>query len=202
MNVRLFTIAALFAFGCSQAIAAPGYYNPSQGYQAAQQAEGPAEILENDMSKLLKFLRQTEKPSGESIAQFVESEIAPDFDFAYMAQWAAGSAYRNMSEEQRSVMTQKVKEMLLTTLSKRLGNYNNQDVKFFRPRRVGKNEVKVRVGILQAGNYPTSIDFRFYHSKDGWKVFDVSANGSSALSYYRQYFANLMRAQDPRAYRG
>ncbi|MCU7868794.1 MAG: ABC transporter substrate-binding protein, partial [Candidatus Thiodiazotropha sp. (ex Lucinoma borealis)] len=55
--------------------------------------------------------------------------------------------------------------------------------------------VKVRVGILQSGGYPANIDFRFYRSKAGWKVFDVSANGNSAIAFYRQHFVNKMRTQ-------
>jgi phospholipid transport system substrate-binding protein len=48
------------------------------------------------------------------------------------------------------------------------------------------------VAILQASGYPANLDFRFYRGKTGWKVFDVAANGSSALTYYRQYFARKM----------
>jgi phospholipid transport system substrate-binding protein len=57
------------------------------------------------------------------------------------------------------------------------------------------------VGILQASGYPASIDFRFYQSNEGWKIFDVTANGNSALAYYRQYFNRQMAAQQmPRGY--
>ncbi|MES9895746.1 MAG: ABC transporter substrate-binding protein, partial [Candidatus Thiodiazotropha endolucinida] len=109
--------------------------------------------------------------------------------------WAAGPMNRHMNDQQRQALAQKIKEMLLGTLSKRLSSYDNQDVRFFRPRRVADNEVKVRVGILQAGGYPASLDFRFYRSDDGWKVFDVSANGNSALAFYRRHVANQSRAQ-------
>ena len=100
------------------------------------------------------------------------------------------------------MLEQKIKNMLLSSLSNRLGNYSNQDVRFLRPRRVGPNEVKVGVGVIGAGGYPTKIDFRFYHGKDGWKVFDVSANGSSALAYYRQYFSRYAHQQGYDVVRG
>ena len=196
MKIKFVAFAIVTALFAMQAQASPGYGYPQQQMNLQQQEAGPGMILREGMTKLLKFMQQKEQPNPTAIAGFVEHEIAPYFDFAYMTQWAAGSAFRNMNEGQRSVLERKVKEMLLSTLINKLGSYENQDVRFFRPRRVGENEVKVRVGILQAGGYPASIDFRFYRSESGWKVFDVSANGTSALSYYRQHFARQARQQN------
>ncbi|RKZ36806.1 MAG: ABC transporter substrate-binding protein, partial [Gammaproteobacteria bacterium] len=35
--------------------------------------------------------------------------------------------------------------------------------------------------------------FRFYRSPRGWRIFDVSANGASAVTFYRQYFSRQVR---------
>lgn len=195
MKIKFVAFAIVMATFVLQVQASPGYEYPYQKSNLASLQAGPGIILREGMTKLLKFMRQDERPSPRAIGEFVETQIAPYFDFAYMAKWAAGPAYRSMNEAQRRVLEQKVEEMLLITLSKKLGSYDNQDVRFFPPRRSGQNEVKVRVGILQASGYPANIDFRFYLSDDGWKVFDVSANGNSALSYYRRYFAQEFRQQ-------
>ena len=204
MNKTLISMTALGLLASSVS-AAPGYgYVQPQPREAApiQQEAGPATVLREGMTKLLRFLRQSENPDPQMIAAFLENEIAPYFDFEYMATWAAGPMNRQMNDQQRAELAQKVKEMLLGTLTKRLASYNNQDVRFYRPRRGGRNEMKVRVGILQAGGYPANIDFRFYRSEAGWKVFDVTANGNSALAFYRQYFMNQTRSQLPnRGYR-
>jgi phospholipid transport system substrate-binding protein len=202
MNMKR-TLICLVAFGfliSSGVQAMPGYgYPPTyRGTPATvQQEAGPDMILRKGVTKLLKFMRQSEQPNPKKIATFLETEIAPYFDFAYMADWAAGPMKRYLTEQQKAELGQQVKELLLGTLAKRLGSYNNQDVRFYRPRSAGRNEVKVRVGILQAGGYPANIDFRFYRSESGWKVFDVAANGNSALAYYRQHFMNQMRSQLP-----
>ncbi|MCG8486198.1 MAG: ABC transporter substrate-binding protein [Chromatiales bacterium] len=202
------TLIGLAAFGfllSSGVQAMPGYgHSPVYrgGAAAMQQEVGPGMILREGVTKLLKFMRQSDQPNPQKIAAFLETEIAPYFDFDYMADWAAGPMKRYMTEQQKAELGQQVKELLLGTLAKRLGDYSNQDVRFYRPRSSGRNEVKVRVGILQAGGYPANIDFRFYRSESGWKVFDVAANGNSALAYYRQHFANKMRSQAPnRGYR-
>jgi phospholipid transport system substrate-binding protein len=205
MKRTLISLAALSLLASSAVYAMPkyGYGQPyPEPVTSMQQEAGPGTLLREGMTKLLKFVRRSKPRDPQQVAAFLESEIAPYFDFDYMGDWAAGSMKRHMTDQQIHELGLRVKEMLLGTLARRLGDYNNQDVRFYRPRSSGRNEVKVRVGILQAGGYPTNIDFRFYRSESGWKVFDVAANGNSALAYYRQYFMNQMRPQAPnRGYR-
>ncbi|MEW8029283.1 MAG: ABC transporter substrate-binding protein [Candidatus Thiodiazotropha sp.] len=202
MNRVLIAITTLILFAASVE-AAPGYNYPASRLQApVHQEVGPDTLLREGMTKLLRFLRTSDSPQPQQISAFLEREVAPYFDFVYMAGWAAGPMNRHMNDQQRHELAQKIKGMLLGTLGKRLSSYDNQEVRFFRPRRVGDNEVKVRVGILRAGGYPASLDFRFYRGDAGWKVFDVSANGNSALAYYRRHFANQSRVQGAsRSYR-
>lgn len=168
-----------------------GYGRPPMHAPQMQQP-GPGELLREGMGRLLKFMRQQDRPNQQAIAAFLQNEIAPYFDFAYMSIWVAGPMNRRMNDQQRVELAQSIEQLLLTTLAERLTSYQNQDVRFYPPRRAGENEVKVRVAILQANGYPANLDFRFYRSSDGWKVFDVAANGSSALTYYRQYFSRQM----------
>ncbi len=192
---KIITAAILMIATAGSELFAMPHYGYTQPNQRATQTQevGPGQILRQGMTKLLKFMRQEQRPSQQQIAMFVEKEIAPYFDFDYMTQWVAGPVNRYMTDQERVEMANNVKSMLLGTLTKRLTDYDNQDVRFYRPRRAGQNEVKVRIGILQAGGYPANVDFRFYHGAEGWKVFDVSANGSSALTYYRQHFSRQFR---------
>ncbi|MCU7797542.1 MAG: ABC transporter substrate-binding protein [Candidatus Thiodiazotropha sp. (ex Semelilucina semeliformis)] len=201
---KILSAIILLVLVTSASLQASPYYGYGQSPARTPQTEqaGPDKLLREGMTKLLRFMRQQERPNQQMIAGFVEREIAPYFDFDYMTNWVAGPMNRHMTDQQRAEMTNSVKQMLLSTLTKRLVGYENQDVRFYHPRRAGENEVKVRVGILQAGGYPANIDFRFYRSAGGWKVFDVSANGSSALTFYRQHFARQMGSQKrQRAYR-
>jgi phospholipid transport system substrate-binding protein len=207
MKRVLITITSLCLFVSATLQATPGYNYPPSRFQApayqepAYQEPGPDILLREGITKLLRFLRTTENPRPQQISAFLEHEVAPYFDFLYMATWAAGPMGRQMNDQQRMELAQQIKEMLLGTLAKRLASYDNQDVRFFRPRRVGDNEVKVRVGILGSEGYPAALDFRFYRSDTGWKVFDVSANGNSALAFYRRYLANQRQVQSGRGYR-
>ena len=53
---------------------------------------------------------------------------------------------------------------------------------------------------MQPHGIPTKLDFRFYKSKDGWKIFDVKAAGNSAVVYYRKMFREMYRPSRPARY--
>ena len=192
MKLSLAVATAFLALGVSAAVAMPYSYQRQQIAQLPQQI-GPAEVLRQGVAKLLAFMAQQDRPDAARIQAFLDSEIAPYFDFDYMARWVAGSKYRAMNGAQREQMQGELEAQFLGALAQRLGGFSNQKVRVLRARRGQGNEVTVGVGILQPGGYPAKMDFRFYLSEEGWKVFDVAANGSSALVYYRQQFKRSLR---------
>jgi len=149
--------------------------------------------LKDGMDKLLSFLGQDEAPNKLQLAAFLDKEIAPYFDFDYMAKWVAGPAYGRMSPEQRKAMASRLEASFLGGLSSHLANYKGQQFRILRPRMGPRGAVSVNVGILRPGTYPAKLQFRMYKAPAGWKVYDVVANGRSAASYYRVQFQRTAR---------
>lgn len=161
----------------------PGYYAPAQRVNPGAEA---AATLREGMDELTAFLNRKETPNKLQVAAFLDGTIAPYFDFAYMAKWVAGRGYSAMSTEQRAALAASLEARFLGTLAGKLAKYKGQQVRFFRPRNGPRGAVSVPVGILRPGGYPSKLDFRMYRADDGWKVYDVMANGRSAVAYYRQ----------------
>lgn len=188
-------ICFLFTLLCATQAALA--YSPTardqRGNQLAPQEPGPDVILQEGVNKMTTFLKNVDKIDPITALAFIEQEIAPYFDFAYMARWSAGHRYRRLSDSEKADRVNQIKKMLLSSLVKNLGVYNNQNIRYFRPRPGRQGEVSVAASIIQERGYPTKLDFRFYHSKTGWKIFDVTANGTSASVYYRNYFNQTRR---------
>ncbi len=199
MKLSLTVVAAVLAVGMS-AVSAMPYSLPRHQTAQPQQQVGPKQVLREGVGKLITFMGQPDRPDAVRIQAFLDAEIAPYFDFDYMTQWVAGRQYRTMNAAQRGQMKNQLEATFLGALAKRLGGYSNQKIQVLRARRGRGNEVTVGVGILQPGGYPAKMDFRFYRSNEGWKVFDVAANGSSALVYYRQQFKRSLRQRQPPAW--
>ena len=186
MKVKLIGVSVLMLAAVSVSEAQPFYpVGPYRGVER-QATEGPQLAVRDGFAKLLKFLGSDQTTSKAQVGVFLEKEIAPYFDFAYMARWAAGPEYRGLSAKRRVALAERIKEDFLTTLTERLASYGAQTVRIMPTRYRGPDEATVAVLIQNAGPYPSKLDFRFYRTDGGWKVFDVSANGSSALVYYRR----------------
>lgn len=207
-------LGAMLLTGAAQAV--PYGPGPSYGYnypalqgdpayyygmpQAAQPAEqNPAQVLRDGVNKMLGFLKQTPRPSSEQVAKFLTEEIAGYFDFTHMARFAAGGMARSMDAEQLQKLETKLRDMFLGAMAQHLTAYADQSVEFLPPRRGGQrgDEVTLPMAIMGPQGYPSELEFRLYRSEGGWKVFDVVANGSSALMFYRNYFRDAMRRGGP-----
>jgi phospholipid transport system substrate-binding protein len=177
-----------------------GYYPrsyPGQ-YQQPQpaRADSPEQILRQGIDRLKGFLSRGGAPSEEQAKAFLDSEISGYFDFAYMAKWAGGQAFAQMSEEQKQQFTSKLKGKFFGALARNLGAYADPVPRIeIYPHRASRysNEVQVRAAVMPRRGYPVRLEFRFYRAPNGWKIFDVKANGNIAVAYYRQHFAAVAR---------
>jgi len=179
-----------------------GYRMPRR---PAAPAENPGALLREGVESLVAFLSQEPMPDLLKTAAFLENEIAPYFDFAYMAKASAGSMARQMDEAQMARLEGKLKELFLGALAQRVASFDQQQVVYLPPRRGRSNSdmITLSIGIQNAGGYPAQLDFRLRRGEEGWKVVDVAANGSSALAYYRNYFRQVATAQrSPEPYGG
>lgn len=173
----------------------PGWYgHPTQqrGHPVAGPTEQAANTLRQGIDKMQEFLGQKETPNKLQTAAFLDREIAPYFDFDYMARWIAGPAYGRMDDKAKEALSAKVEASFLGILAKQLGSYEGQRMRILRPRRGSRGSVNVRAAIPRPGSYPAKLEFRMYRSADGWRVYDISANGRSVSAYYRKHFRQSM----------
>jgi phospholipid transport system substrate-binding protein len=168
---------------------------PATGPAAAApqaRAEHPtvqaATTIKEGLDKLIAFVSQKEVPNKLQTAAFLDKEIAPYFDFPYMAGWVAGPAAAKLSAADKEALAARLEASVLSSLGGHLASYSGQRTQVLRPRWSGRGAVTVPVAILRAGAYPARLEFRMYKSESGWKVYDVIANGRSAASYYRLRF--------------
>ena len=176
----------------------PGPYG--SGPMAMPQMAAPAAALRSGMDKLLDFLGSDQRPSADELAAFLNTEIAPFFDFDYMAKSAGGRLFENLNDADQQALVAQIQQSFLSKMAEKLGSYEQQQVRFLPPRggQSGRT-AQVSVAVLNPGSYPARLDFRLYRNGEDWLVYDVSANGQSAIVHYRN---QLMReAQERRMQR-
>ncbi len=196
-------VAALLAGGAH----AMPHYGPGPGpyvtpAQPQARAGNPAVALRTGLDRLMSFLGSENSPSPEAMAEFLNTEIAPFFDFEHMARSAGGRLYENMSADEQQALTAEVKRSFLTKMAEKLSQYDRQQVRFLRPQSGNDGRTaRVSVAILNPGTYPTRLDFRMYRARHQWRIFDVAANGQSAIVHYRTQMMRQVQERQRRQMR-
>ena len=70
---------------------------------------------EAGITKLTKFIRSGAARNPAQARTFLEAEVAPYFDFNYMALWAAGPARRTMTAGQRAQLQDRITPAFMTS---------------------------------------------------------------------------------------
>jgi len=192
MRYKSLILAATLAFAALDAMAAPG---GGPGWQRpimprAQSIAAAEDVVRQGMEGLVAFMGQRPRPTSMKLAAYLKDQVASRFDFDFMARIALGPMQRRMSAAQLADLVQKIEQDFLETLSRHLAAYSGQQLRFFPPHPGWANRTRVSVAILNPRGYPNRLDFRLYYGKGGWKVYDVVANGNSAVGFYR---GKLMR---------
>lgn len=175
-----------------------GYGTPSYGYgndryqQPPTATQEPEALVHEGINKLQAFMRGSHGGDQGDSLRFVEHAIAPYFDFDYMAKWAAGPRWRYLSPMQKNEMSGTIRKLFLAALARNVAGYNTPKVTVHRARK-GRSSGELNVPVTISPRYGRGVrvqmTFRFYRSGEGWKVFDVTANNTSAVMYYRRYFS-------------
>jgi phospholipid transport system substrate-binding protein len=127
-------------------------------------------------------------------AVLVESRIQPFFDFPHLTQTVAARNWRLATPEQQSALTAEFRTLLVRTYSTAISDNRDQVIEF-RPLRAesGDTEVTVRSVIKQRDAAPLTVDYHMEKLAGGWQVCDITVDGISMISTYRETFAGKVR---------
>ena len=161
----------------------------------------PDQVVRTGIDRLTGFVIGVPEVTPDNLAVFLAREIAPLFDFRYMARWAAGTYWRRLDEEQRALLGARLADMFLDALARHLGSYSEPlpYIEVFPARRAGDREARVLARVTGARGLRIRLEFRLYWDSRRWRVFDVAANGASAVAFYRRHFRELLRRKGPAA---
>ena len=153
----------------------------------------PEDMLRTGVTALQTFL-STGDPNNQQMAlSFLREQVASYFDFAYMSRWVAGGAWKRMNTAQQTELENSIKSQFLKTLASGVGGYSESRVEVGSARQGSSTEVVVPVRVTMRSGQSVTMEFRFYKGRQGWRIFDVKANGLSAVIHYRREFQKMIR---------
>ena len=147
-----------------------------------------------EVVELIAKDKEIKAGSRAKLIQVIEAKVLPHFNFTAMTALAMGQQWNKATPEQKKLLTEEFKTLLVRTYASALAAYSEQ--KFdFRPLRAKSSDtdVTVNVRVLQPGAQAVTLDYSMEKTGSGWKVYDVMVGGVSLVANYRTEFANTVR---------
>jgi phospholipid transport system substrate-binding protein len=165
---------------------------------AAAQDVAPDALVKNVTLEVVDLISKDKAIKAGSRARLIaviEAKVLPHFNFTAMTALAMGQNWARASPEQRKLLTEEFRTLLVRTYASALAAYSAQKLDF-RPLRARSTDtdVTVNVRVLQPGAQPVTLDYSMEKTANGWKVYDVMVGGVSLVANYRTEFANTVRA--------
>jgi len=164
---------------------------------AAAQDTAPDVLVKSVTLEVVDIVAKDKEIKGgnhRKMIAVIEAKVLPHFNFAGMTSLAMGQNWSKASADQKKVLIEEFKTLLVRTYASALAAYSDQKFEF-RPLRAKPTDtdVTVNVRVLQPGAQPVAIDYDMEKTAAGWKVYNVYVAGVSLVQNYRTDFANQVR---------
>jgi len=164
-------------------------------------ARTPHEVVQDTSARMIDALRQNravlDRDPGR-LYELVNQIVLPNFDFELMSRWVLGRAWQQATPDQRSRFAEEFRTLLVRTYAKALLEYADEDIRLLpqsAPKVDGK-ETTVRTEVKPKTGQPIPINYSMHLGNNGvWKVYDVTVEGVSIVTNYRDTFASQIRSQ-------
>ncbi len=159
-------------------------------------AKPPQEVIAETSENMLSALRQNYaalKQDSSQIYGLVNQIVLPNFDFELMSRWVLGRSWQQATPEQRLRFTEAFRNLLVRTYGKALLEYAHDEVRVLPQSSAANNETTVKSEVLVKRGQPIQINYTMHLNAEGWKAYDVTVDGVSLVTNYRDTFANQIR---------
>lgn len=158
----------------------------------------PDQIVQQTITGVLDQLTKNKsqyEADHNKLFSMVDERILPYFDFRKMSQLVLGLNWRQANDQQRERFVKEFKQLLVRTYAIALLNYTDQKLEYLPYTGEPTDKVViVKVNIKQGGGSPDiPVYTQFYNGKNGWKVIDISIEGISLVTNYRNVYNDTIK---------
>ncbi len=157
----------------------------------------PEELIRTASNQVLSRIQSDPEQYQQDPAKLyalVDEIVLPHFDFGTMTDLALGRYKTKISTEQRRLITNEFRIILVRTYGKALLDYNDQEIIYLPTEgSLESGDVTVRTEIEQKGGFPIPLNYSLKLTRQGWKVYDISVDDISLVTNYRSSFSRQIR---------
>ncbi len=155
--------------------------------------QSPAALVQETSEQVRVVLKKENGSNTEAVRSEVQQLVYPRFDFTRMTALAVGKNWKQATDAQKTALTDEFRTLLTRTYFSTMLRYRDAKISI-KPDVLMENEgkeatVKSQVQVANA-SAPVAIDYVLYNTPEGWKVFNVSVEGASLVTVYRNQFTD------------
>ena len=160
--------------------------------QSAMAQEAPDAMVRKNTNEILAAIKADKGLAAgdqKKIEALANDKVLPYFNFVRMTQLAVGRNWKDASEDQKKLLIEEFRTLLVRTYSTSLTQFRDQTIEV-KPTKMtaADTEVVVKTQINQPGGQAIPIDYSMEKSSGTWKVYDVLIDGVSLVTNYRSSF--------------
>lgn len=180
MNTKILGAVAVAVMSINLAVAAP---------------QDAVNQIRQNAADVMTILSKANGSNDAAVRRQAENYAMPYFDFTRMTALAVGPAWRSANPQQQTNLTQQFKTLLIRTYSGTMLKFKNAkvDVKSTPVVRNNGSVIVVHTAVTPAGSKPVNMDYTVYASGSKYRIYDVSVEGRSLVTVYRNDFGNTIR---------
>jgi len=159
--------------------------------------ESPDQLVQKvteDVLATIKSDKQLAAGDKQKALKLAEEKVLPHIDFEEATRLAVGRAWKEASPEQRKILVDEFRKMLVRTYSNGIESYQGQTLKILPSRgKQGGDDATVRAQFIRAGGQPLPLEFQARKTDKGWKIYDIAIEGVSLVLTYRSEFDAVVK---------
>ena len=170
--------------------------------------QAPDDMLKAATLEMLRSInnhRDEIKQSPDKLKSLVEEIILPHLDFIGASKIVMGKYWRRAETKQKVAFIKQFRLLLLRFYSSALAEYLSgeknkalpEDLIHYFPIKLneGETSLTVRAELQSESGKTIPIYYRVHLTSKGWKIFDVSVEGISMITTYKNNFATQFKNQ-------
>lgn len=148
-----------------------------------------AKSVTDEVITILRSDKDINAGNPAKVMDLIETKVLPHFNFTRMTRLAVGKNWRKANPQQRGVLVEEFRVLLVRTYATAFTSYRDQTITY-RPLRMRPedDDVVVKSQVVQSGRPPVAVNYNMEKTSNGWKVYDVTIEGVSLVQNYRSTF--------------
>jgi phospholipid transport system substrate-binding protein len=157
---------------------------------------GPRETMQDTIDQVLAVLNDKSLDFDRRL-ETLEKIAFARFDMQTMSRLVLARSWNTFSAAQRDEYIAQFKKYLANNYGTRINRYDNETVEVLEVRDEARGDVTVRTRIVGGEFEDARVDYRMRKSDGAWLVIDVTIEGISMVSNFRDQFREVLSQGGP-----